>query len=283
MAAWNDDSNTPIQYTYAGTTTSEEGADGPDGINTILFNRNRSWMSPYSCQGGGTLAIGGTWFDDSQPSVFKGMVYSRVYEADIVTNVGLSCFFERKGNPAKAAEELFAHELGHTLGLGHSTFPAALMYPYIHFFSIGATLHEDDRRGIRQIYGPGVDFHTLPAPCRLLDTRNPSGPFGGPALSDSVPRTWAVAGQCGIPASAQALVGNVTIIAPASAGVLKVYASGAGTPETVVSYPNAGRTLANNAVLGLSLDPSRTLEATAILDNPSATLNIVIDVSGYFQ
>jgi hypothetical protein len=92
-----------------------------------------------------------------------------------------------------------------------------------------------------------------------------------------------VAGQCGIPTNAQAIVANVTIIAPASAGVLKLYASGAGVPDTVVSYPNVGQTLANNAVLGLSLDPSRTLAATAILDDPSRTLNIVVDVSGYFQ
>lgn len=286
MAAWNADLNTPIQYTYAGTTTSEVGFDDADGINTILFNRNNGWMSPFSCspRPSGTLAIGGAWFDSSQTSTFQGATYFRALEADVVTNAGIACYLASRANPSKVGEELFAHELGHTLGLGHSLLYPALMYPYLHGDDRGALLHEDDRRGILKIYGPGTDFFTLTSPCRLLDTRNPIGPFGGPSLPDSSVRTWVVAGQCGIPATAQAIVANVTIIAPPSSGILKLYAGGGlGAPDAVVTYPIAGRTRANNAILGLSLDSSRILEGYTTLDDYNARIDLVIDVSGYFQ
>ena len=54
--------------------------------------------------------------------------------------------------------------------------------------------------------GP-LSFYTVP-PCRLLDTRNPSGATGGPALAPGVARVLTVAGTtgpCGIPATAKAL------------------------------------------------------------------------------
>ncbi len=49
-----------------------------------------------------------------------------------------------------------------------------------------------------QAAGPPLDFYTL-SPCRVVDTRNPAGPQGGPALPAHASRTFTLAGQCGVP------------------------------------------------------------------------------------
>src|SRR5450631_3469917 len=68
----------------------------------------------------------------------------------------------------------------------------------------------------------GAAFHTLP-PCRLLDTRDPEGPFGAPALQPDTPREFDVSGVCGLPADASALVVNVTITNAGASGTINLY------------------------------------------------------------
>ncbi|XP_031752093.1 interstitial collagenase-like [Xenopus tropicalis] len=47
-----------------------------------------------------------------------------------------------------------AHEFGHSLGLGHSRDPNALMYPTYHYWNTGNfRLPQDDVKGIQSIYG----------------------------------------------------------------------------------------------------------------------------------
>ena len=59
--------------------------------------------------------------------------------------------------------------------------------------------------------GSAVLFYTL-SPCRVLDTRNQSGPLGGPALQPRATRTFDVAASaCGIPAGAVAISANLTV------------------------------------------------------------------------
>ncbi|MGH9367048.1 MAG: S8 family peptidase, partial [Thermoanaerobaculia bacterium] len=56
-----------------------------------------------------------------------------------------------------------------------------------------------DAYAAAQATQPGPkSFYTV-TPCRAVDTRNASGPLGGPALSAGGTRTFALAGQCGIP------------------------------------------------------------------------------------
>ena len=60
---------------------------------------------------------------------------------------------------------------------------------------------------IRVDYGappPATAFHTL-APCRVFDTRNPNGTYGGPALFAGQTRSWVVRGRCGVPATAKSI------------------------------------------------------------------------------
>src|SRR4029079_4542547 len=93
--------------------------------------------------------------------------YHEAAEADIVTNDGTACFFQ---SSPRVAEEIFAHELGHTLRLGHSTNNDALMYAYAHDDGRGARLTDDDRAAIVALYGSGTSTGgaRLGAPKRLV-------------------------------------------------------------------------------------------------------------------
>jgi hypothetical protein len=121
-------------------------------------------------------------------------------------------------------------------------------------------------------------FYTV-TPCRLVDTRRPAGPFGGPGLAAGASRVFALAGSCGIPLSARTLVVNVTVTRSTSGGNLRIYPAGIPPPSSSTINYQAGQTRANNAVVGLD-----TAGAVAVFCNqPSGTADLVLDVVGYFQ
>jgi len=125
---------------------------------------------------------------------------------------------------------------------------------------------------------PGTSFFTL-APCRILDTRLPDGPFGGPVLAPDEVRTIGVTGVCGIPTGATGLALNVTVTQPASAGFLQCYPGDAAPPATSLLNFAAGQTRANNAVASLASDGSGTF---ALRNASPGTAHVVVDVAGYF-
>jgi hypothetical protein len=174
LDAWTSDPGTGIRYVYAGTTPAAGGLANSDRVNTILFDDpyrddpDDAVEGSFSCDGGGgggVIAMGGPWFFASTRA-FQGKRYHEAAEADIVTNDGTECFF--RDNP-RVAEEVFAHELGHTLGLGHSTQRGALMYSFAHNDGRGALLADDDRAAVAALYGTGGGSGTvrLAAPARL--------------------------------------------------------------------------------------------------------------------
>jgi hypothetical protein len=122
-------------------------------------------------------------------------------------------------------------------------------------------------------------YYTL-APCRLVDTRNPAGPAGGPALQAGQTRTFALAGSCGVPATAKALSVNVTVTQPAAAGHLSLYAADEQPGGTTTINFAAGQTIANNATLRLSGEGSGSI---AVLAGAPGAVHFILDVSGYFQ
>ncbi|HEY2930789.1 MAG TPA: hypothetical protein VGK99_03515 [Acidobacteriota bacterium] len=121
-------------------------------------------------------------------------------------------------------------------------------------------------------------FYTL-TPCRVLDTRNPNGPFGGPALVAGATRTFTISGRCAIPSTAKAVSINITVTAATVDGHLRLYPGGTPLPlVSSINYP-AGRTRANNGIITLG-----ALGDIAVRSfQPSGTAHLIIDVNGYFQ
>jgi hypothetical protein len=122
-------------------------------------------------------------------------------------------------------------------------------------------------------------FYVL-TPCRLFDSRNPAGPYGGPALVPVSARNVVVAGQCGVPASATSVAVNVTVPNVSSTGWLTLFPGPAGTAVPFVSTVNydPSRITANNAIVPIGPDGSINIYNSG----PYAAHGIV-DVSGYFQ
>ncbi len=121
-------------------------------------------------------------------------------------------------------------------------------------------------------------FYTL-TPCRVADTRNAAGPYGGPALQAGIARVFKLTGQCGIPTGAKAASGNVTVVTPTDPGELKLNPTGADPQvASAISFP-AGRVLANNAMVFLGTDG-----AMSVFDaQDTGSTHFIIDVNGYFK
>jgi hypothetical protein len=146
----------------------------------------------------------------------------------------------------------------------------------------GGRLFVVDQTPMLWAYGPNpepLSFFTLD-PCRLIDTRQPAGPLGGPALAgNGAKRTFPVAGHCGVPAGARAVAANVTIVVPSAAGDLRLGPVGLGNRTTTINF-RPGQVRANNAVLSLTGNPLG--EITVQTDISPGTTHLVVDVSGYF-
>lgn len=126
---------------------------------------------------------------------------------------------------------------------------------------------------------PPGGFFTL-TPCRVVDTRDPEGPTGGPALSSSATRLFPIAGRCEIPATAKAVAVNLTVIGPSAAGFLTAFPAGAPRPGSSTINFRADTIRANNAILPLGA--AGDLAIYCALGAPGSS-NFLLDVSGYFE
>jgi hypothetical protein len=124
----------------------------------------------------------------------------------------------------------------------------------------------------------GTSFYAL-TPCRLVDTRNPPDPFGGPAIAALSDRSFTAIGRCGISPLAKAVVLNVAVTLPTNGGDLRLYPAGAALPLVSAINYAAGQTRANNAVIPLNASGDFAVHS----DQPAGTVHLILDVSGYFQ
>jgi hypothetical protein len=154
-------------------------------------------------------------------------------------------------------------------------------------------LHEGEPGGITSdcsMVGPTIrvviDQPSVPAslhtvdPCRVLDTRQPDGPWGGPALDSSADRVFVVAGRCGIPPTATAVSANLTVVGAATAGHLAAWPDGGPVPATSALNFGVSQARANNAVITLG-----AAGAFRVRSGPAGAgpVQFILDVTGYFE
>lgn len=172
LDAWSADAGSDIRYIYDGTTTAGGGLDHNDGVNAILFNdpRGNEADGTFSCGDGGVIAVGGPYFY-TRTRRWNGKSWHEAVEADIVTNDGTECYFR---DNQKVAEEIFAHELGHTLGIGHAPTRDSLMFSRAQNDGRGARLGADDKAAAAALYPSsgsgdgGGGSASLAAPKKLI-------------------------------------------------------------------------------------------------------------------
>jgi hypothetical protein len=127
--------------------------------------------------------------------------------------------------------------------------------------------------------GPAASFYLI-TPCRLVDTRNPAGSYGGPAIAANGTRNFVVTGRCSVPAGTVSVSLNVTVISAGTNGWFTIYPGpiNTPTPNTATINFSTGKTRGNNAIIRLGSDGSINVA------NSSATAQgFVIDLTGYFK
>jgi hypothetical protein len=160
---WTD-AGSSFRYTLGDTNAAARcsGQRLGNGRVTITFMDPCGEMS----NSGGTLALGGSYFVPGEGGTANGQAFDRAIEGFIVNNdsplalnylTNSGCF-----------EDVQTHELGHVLGLNHSSDPNALMYVSISASSCshGARgLMRDDIDGLLFIYGRSSSLPAvMPAP-----------------------------------------------------------------------------------------------------------------------
>jgi len=155
MAAWSDaGSRLRLMSTGAGPPAPFQACDG---VSTIQFNDPFGEIGEVvNCTG--ILAMGGYCATTASTSTLGGVTFARITEGDLTVNDGFdACPY---WNPTTLAEML-THELGHTIGLAHSSenrqepnpvLADATMYYMAHCDGRGASLRADDRASVQALY-----------------------------------------------------------------------------------------------------------------------------------
>lgn len=136
MDAWNTQGQSSFHYSYGGRVSDTN--TGYDGKNVIVF-RNASngsaLASTYYWYSGGTMLDADIVFWDAPYVFFAGTS---------------GC------NGGAYIEDVATHEMGHALGLSHSSVADATMYPtYSYCSQDQRTLAADDISGLQSLYGSG--------------------------------------------------------------------------------------------------------------------------------
>ena len=228
LASWTNDPNSTINYTY--------NASGANPINLNASSSPCGWSTCITSSGG-VIGCGGpngggsnSWRGDGYNTITGGTVWLRCYAT-------LNAF------GSVTTQSVLTHELGHTLGLGHSDQNVsvhdtctgdeslAIMRSYA---QNRTTLGTDDQDAIRWLYGDGsTHCADLPAPT-VLGFSPPTGPPSGGT-------TYTLTGmnfQQGATVKIGGTAATVTNVTPQSISG-KTPAHAMGTVDVVVTNPDA--------------------------------------------
>jgi len=125
----------------------------------------------------------------------------------------------------------------------------------------------------------GVRFIPV-TPCRLVDTRAPNGPLGGPIMAANTTRDFLLTSNCGLPSTAQAYSLNITVVPSGPLGYLTIWPT--GQPQPLVSTLNApdGRITANAAIVPAGVATGGPGAITVFVTDAT---HLIVDVDGYYD
>jgi len=170
ISVWTGYGQANIHYAYAGVSTvAPGGLTTRNGVNEVLFNDplgeiagswNPSTGGVVGQGGFNGVVTGGSWTspfaaDAAHPQKTYTTTYA-ITEGNLTIQDNVS---PQAGISSQTLAEITAHELGHTLGFGHSSenpsepdsnLKSALMYYAVS--GLGASLRSDDQTAARWLY-----------------------------------------------------------------------------------------------------------------------------------
>jgi hypothetical protein len=113
-------------------------------------------------------------------------------------------------------------------------------------------------------------------PCRVVDTRNAAGPFGGPSISGGASRDFNIpTSACSVPSTAQAYSLNVAAVPAGPLGYLTLWPTGQTQPLASTLNSLDGRIKSNAAIV-----PAGTAGSISVF--ASNATDVILDINGYF-
>ena len=145
LAAWTNVPTANLVLQDGGTTAP--GPFNQCSISRIVFNDpSNEITNPSGCSG--VLALGG-YCTNGTTRVVNGTTFVQIVTGKVTFNNGWGgCSAWTQCNLAEVA----THEIGHTIGLGHSADSNATLYAMAHFDGRCATVASDDVAGVSFMY-----------------------------------------------------------------------------------------------------------------------------------
>ena len=157
--------------------------------------------------------------------------------------------------------------------------PLALRDWAVDFSPLTTKAREVNERRVVENAVPSLASHFITVvPCRILDTRDPNGPFGGPIMGAGATRSYNVpAGPCpGIPTTASAYSLSFSVTQTAASGFLTAWPTGAAQPNAAtMTWFGGSQTLTSAAIV-----PAGTSSSISVF--AGQTTHVIIDINGYF-
>lgn len=196
---------------------------------------------------------------------------------------GLSCSFDSSGSTDNVGIVSRSWSFGGSNVTANYTFPTTGVYM--------VTLTVTDTHGLQSSMSKKVSVISplvIPAEnyfavqqCRVVDTHNTN------PLDSGQIRTFNIAGNCGIPATAKAVSFNVTVVSPTGNGNLVFYPGNqTSSPfvSSVINFNPGASPRANNAMLRLATDGAGTVAVLPSINAGSPPqVHLILDVDGYFS
>ncbi len=261
MNAWSNVPGSTLRIVNGGPTDACSSREH----NTILFSGCDGRFAPTpGCAR--ILALGGLDWNSSSTKVINGVTFVEASAGFVSFNPYASCEFGNHCN----VQEIATHELGHSLGLGHSEFLDATMFGVAHFDGRCASIRQDDMEAVAFVYptqnGPGSPLTittTGPLLNGVLGVNYP--PQNVSATGGARPYTWDVVPGLGRLPQGMSL---------ARIGIISGFPLETGTFTFTVRVTDSANVDARRTFSLAVAPPSGPFDSQFVSQNVPATINL---------